>query len=542
MKTTGKIIIAVSCVAVAAGGTFGGYKINDARKKNKAVADVVPVSYMTDSYWGDELQLEGTVSSGDVQKIMQDESMLVEEILVKEGDVVKKGTPVVKYDITLLELDLRQKENNLAVAEDNIKQANREIARLQNLKPSEAIPPMPEPTQPPEPTMPEKPQISTAKRIDDASSAVSGKGTQEDPYVFNCSSETVVSASFLNFMAENGLFADFDIYENNTLIYMWGVNGVKIQPGQTEDWTVGANVEADGTGNVSVDYSGSIYGVFRAFAAQEEIPEDYYDDFSYEYSQEEYEQSFITPGSDDYLYSKAEIAKMISDKQAELKTLELDKKSADIAYRQAAAKKEDGQAVSRIDGVVTSVNDGTDPENTDSAMVVIQGSEGLNIKVNIGELNLDDISIGSVVNVMSYETGGYTEAEVTSIDMTPVTDYYNWGSNPNSSTYTFNASVLGETEGFNVGDWVGVTVPKTELGDTFYIPVHYTREEDGQYYVMKAGENGRLEKQYIKTGKIIYGSEIEIKGGLTQDDKICFPYGKNIREGIKTRETDEIQW
>ena len=59
---------------------------------------------------------------------------------------------------------------------------------------------------------------------------------------------------------------------------------------------------------------------------------------------------------------------------------------------------------------------------------------------------------------------------------------------------------------------------------------------------MKADENGRLKKQYVKTGRIIYGSEIEIKSGLSESDKICFPYGKSIKEGIKTQDTDEVLW
>ena len=35
--------------------------------------------------------------------------------IVKEGDSVKKGDPLLKYDITALELDLKQKENKKAV-------------------------------------------------------------------------------------------------------------------------------------------------------------------------------------------------------------------------------------------------------------------------------------------------------------------------------------------------------------------------------------------------------------------------------------------
>lgn len=69
-----------------------------------------------------------------------------------------------------------------------------------------------------------------------------------------------------------------------------------------------------------------------------------------------------------------------------------------------------------------------------------------------------------------------------------------------------------------------------------------TRRGRKPYYVMKADENNRLKKQYVKTGRIIYGSQIEIKSGLSESDKICFPYGKNIKEGIKTKDSDEVLW
>ena len=72
---------------------------------------------------------------------------------------------------------------------------------------------------------------------------------------------------------------------------------------------------------------------------------------------------------------------MISDKQDEIKKLELDKKSADIAYRQALNKKESGQVKSSIDGIVTEVNMGTENADSTSPLVVIQGSAGLSVTI-----------------------------------------------------------------------------------------------------------------------------------------------------------------
>ena len=54
-------------------------------------------------------------------------------------------------------------------------------------------------------------------------------------------------------------------------------------------------------------------------------------------------------------------------------------------------------------------------------------------------------------------------------------------------------------------------------------------------YVMKRGENGLLVKQYIEVGKVS-GEGYEILSGVTTDDYLAFPYGKEVKEGAKTRE------
>ena len=53
----------------------------------------------------------------------------------------------------------------------------------------------------------------------------------------------------------------------------------------------------------------------------------------------------------------------------------------------------------------------------------------------------------------------------------------------------------------------------------------------------------KLEKQYVKTGETLYGQYVEILSGLTMDDNIAFPYGKDVKEGAKvelSENTDNI--
>jgi hypothetical protein len=75
----------------------------------------------------------------------------------------------------------------------------------------------------------------------------------------------------------------------------------------------------------------------------------------------------------------------------------------------------------------------------------------------------------------------------------------------------------------------------------FAIPLQFVRKEDGKRYVMKSVD-GKLVKTYISTGKIYWGYEIEITGGLSQSDYIAFPYLEDSVEGVKTKEVtiDEL--
>ena len=75
-----------------------------------------------------------------------------------------------------------------------------------------------------------------------------------------------------------------------------------------------------------------------------------------------------------------------------------------------------------------------------------------------------------------------------------------------------------------------------ESSNDFYLPLAFVRKENGSYYIMKETD-GKLEKVYIKTGKIQWGSEIEVLGGISGDEYIAFPYSKDAVEGVKTKQS-----
>ena len=88
---------------------------------------------------------------------------------------------------------------------------------------------------------------------------------------------------------------------------------------------------------------------------------------------------------------------------------------------------------------------------------------------------------------------------------------------------------------------LAIQTNQSETGG-IYLDKAYVRQEDGKSYVMIADESDHLKKQYVVTGKTVYGTAVEIKSGLTEDDRIAFPYGKTAVEGAAVTEDEDIEY
>ena len=89
---------------------------------------------------------------------------------------------------------------------------------------------------------------------------------------------------------------------------------------------------------------------------------------------------------------------------------------------------------------------------------------------------------------------------------------------------------------------VSMTLQGAEDQTSLYIQNPFVRTEGARSYVYVRGEDGRLEKRYIQTGANLWGSYTQIRGGLTTDDYLAFPYGRDVVEGARTVEAaaDEL--
>ena len=127
----GRTIAVISVVSLAAVGGIG-YGVYHAVTGNKEAVQVVPVSNVNYSYWGDTSYSYGTVTSNVSQTVRLENDYQVDEVFVEEGQEVKIGDPLFSYDMTLVELDLEMEKLTGQTLDLNKQSLENELKKLQN--------------------------------------------------------------------------------------------------------------------------------------------------------------------------------------------------------------------------------------------------------------------------------------------------------------------------------------------------------------------------------------------------------------------------
>ncbi len=508
-----RIIIAV-LILVLAGAGYLVWKLN-----HNTEAKVVPVANITDSYYGEEdSTIDGTVSEGSTQYVDQGES-LVEKVNVKEGDEVRKGDTLVTFDTTSYKLTVEHDEADIKVVEAQIAQTEASIAKYQSLLPSESLP------APVEVIIPgDKSAPLTYEKINDGSK-FTGKGTEKDPCVFSCTTATVVEKEFLESLGSKVVV--FEMYDGLGLLGKWTVNGTPSFV--AGDWVLGDGVTFNKDGTATVDFTKIHYG------SLETLVPDYEDGTHTEIRQKE------PDANGNYMYSRKELASMIEEARNQLKDLDLSLREAKLKLKQDQLVMESGKVVANFDGVVIQA---ANPKKLSSGehIVTLKGAANGTVTTYISEMNLSTIKIGDKVSVNAYESGNNFVATIKEIESDPVTGYTRWGENPNNSYYPVICEPDEQVD-LSIGEWCEITMIKDEedTSNAIYIPKAYVRDSDEGSYVLAADANDRLEKRPVKTGKILWGSMIEVTSGITTEDLLAFPYGKEAYEGNKTKKVDYLE-
>ncbi len=517
MSKTKKIVIAAISLLLVAALAFGAIYLLP--KLNQKEVEVYPVSRIREFAWGDQLGSYGNVMAGNIQNVIPNNEMLISEIAVSAGDRVSVGDTLLTYDTTIENLNIKTIRINIDILNNKIAKAGRELDAAKALVASSPPPPPPSPERP----------IRDEDELTAATAdffKISGDGTAKNKrMIFHVDYGTAINADYLASLyhdPQNGdpieiKYVEFRVfYGNDVLMFRWTVDGETFNgfdPATLPNgWNLSSGIEVNDDQSISASVNQK-YGKFEQLAS-----------------------------TVDYIggphYSQAEIDKMINDKELELANYRTELKQKNLDLETANAGLGDGTIKSQIDGVVAEVNN-PDEIEAGKPLIVVQSGKGYRVEGNIGELNLDKISIGQMVTVSSWQTGSTYTAEITEIYDFPAR--YPSGTmgmeNPLTSYYVFVAMIETD-EVLTVGDWVEISISGGDSmqpnPDVLYLPNAFIREENGSSYVMKTDEEGKLIKQFVVTGKSNYGYATEIKSGITEEDHIAFPYGKLAKEGAPT--------
>lgn len=228
--------------------------------------------------------------------------------------------------------------------------------------------------------------------------------------------------------------------------------------------------------------------------------------------------------------TREEIQKQIQEREKAIRGYQLDLKEADLNIRSIEKTLENQTVKSTLNGVVKMVSD---PENTSGQdpLVQVVSSEGLYIQGTLPENQLEQMQTGQILSGYCYDNGVSFTAQVKEISPYP----QDGGGDPRNSQYPFTAYIE-DAQGLSNNSYAELTFENmnTESG-AITLEKAFVRSEEGQYYVMKEDENGKLKKQPVQIARIVNGA-YELAGGLTYEDKITFPYGRQVTEGASCQD------
>ena len=573
-KTMKRVLLIVGGVAVAGGVVWGILTL--ARNAHRGNVDVYAVSdFSMTNYWGDTSQTSGMVSTDQMQKIFLSDTQKVKQVYVKEGQTVRKGDKLLSYDTTLTALDIERAQIDYERQQLQQETAKKELERLLLAQNQEELQAAIDELTAQIGELIKKTQeqwydansvpIPSITAVEGKATALQGNGSKEEPLYFNWNTEDSLSEEnlikLLPVDAEEA-YVVLVIRKDNrsqhqpvayiTLrLELESVSPITPEPDSSGTGTqsgTGADTgsePADGpdteTGDGGQTTDTPVTSEQKLNYYYENLPGIEWQDPEVttdeirELQKELEELQKLLEES----YPKEELIKMIRDKNKEIAQMDTSIKLAKVNLEKVKKEVGSDTVYSELEGTVKAVRDPNSGDFTGSeAVVEVSGGGGYYIDGALSELELGTVSVGGTVQVNSWMTGASCEGEIVEISDYPTDNANSWSDgNSNVSYYPFKVFVPEEAN-LQEGDWVEMSYQNTagDDGNTMYLESMFIRSENGKSYVMARGENGKLEKRWVQTGRNLWGSYTQIRGGLTVDDFVAFPYGRDVAEGAGTTE------
>ena len=563
-----KFLITLFIIAFLVGGALLGAHIYRANKKNSNPVDVYGVSNWLGNYYDMEQSLSGTVVLSDEQTVYIERDKIINDIHATPGDAVKIGDVLIEYDMTQEQLKLNSMMAELAVTETNLRLANNQLVKLQN------ITPIPDGSEVPK-TEKELAVESAQAELDKAQEAAVQPAINEA----DAEATALERQDVMNSMEKTFYQCRTDRYKTKKAYYEFmGMEMDEEDPDKkenedpteenTEATTELSTAEMTEKERLTKEtelktrfdvadeaYDKALTDYENASKAYEEAENAYLDakkkledanaavaaaqkkyDEAFEAQQKEYEEQLENPTP---VYTESELKRAIRLKNEDIKDLNLSIANQNLAIKRQQNVIAKGTVVSELDGIIQTVDISEESIAGGQPAIVISAEGSYSARVSVDEFSLDEMEIGEEVSILSYDTGSTYYGKVSKKSEAPSNDGYSY--------YEYTASsypvtiVIEGGEDLSEGMWVEVTrnsdVSWGEKSNEIVLPLAFCKKEKGSYYVMKR-EGYRLKKQYISTGKIYWGQYIVVKSGLKPDDFIAFPYAKDAVEGKVCKEAD----
>ena len=561
-KKLKKAIIIAACAVGVCGAVWGGLTI--ARNAQRSDVKVYSVNdfCMTD-YWGDTSSTSGMVTTDKIQKVFLSSSQTVNKVWVAEGDSVRKGDKLISYDSTLTQASVEQAKIDYDRQDESLTTAKNELEYLKKAKNKETLKQelnklnaeldalkKKYDEDPDHPYNGDAPVTEGA--IKDYKKTMTVKGADGSDQTVNVLYYSWLSASRLNDSKVTEILtklatlrADKDHPSVDTYVVL--VQRYEDKVGGYVDNTVGLVITetytaGDDTAVPDVPESRSVSFSVRSDLPEFEDTERKYDDAAIKRLQQKINLANM------YLENSMEqkdLAKAIVDKAQEVKEKEVNQRLAKLSLDKKIKELGDGNVYAEFDGTVKAVRDPDEAYNNSEAVIELSGGGGYYVTGTLSEMELGSVKVGDTVSISSWMTGAACEGTIVSIDDYPTTSGNSWGDgNSNVSYYPFKVFVE-EDAGLQANDYVDIQYQKAgtqEQGSSLYLQSWFIRTDNGKSYVMARNEDGRLEQRWVQTGRDLWGSYTQIRGGLTTDDYLAFPYGRDVVEGARTVEAaaDEL--
>lgn len=564
-KKLKKAIIIAACAVGVCGAVWGGLTI--ARNAQRSDVKVYSVNdfCMTD-YWGDTSSTSGMVTTDKIQKVFLSSSQTVNKVWVAEGDSVRKGDKLISYDSTLTQASVEQAKIDYDRQDESLTTAKNELEYLKKAKNKETLKQELDKLTAELDALKKKYDEDpdhlyngdapvTEGAIKDYKKTMTVKGADGSDQTVNVQYYSWLSTSRLNDSKVTEILtnlatlrADKDHpsvdtyvvlvqrYEDKVGGYVDNTVGLVI----TETYTAGDDTAVPAV--PAVPESRSVSFSVRSDLPEFEDTERKYDDAAIKRLQQKINLANM------YLENSMEqkdLAKAIVDKAQEVKEKEVNLRLAKLSLDKKTKELGDGNVYAEFDGTVKAVRDPDEAYNNSEAVIELSGGGGYYVTGTLSEMELGSVKVGDTVSISSWMTGAACEGTIVSIDDYPTTSGNSWGDgNRNVSYYPFKVFVE-EDASLQANDYVDIQYQKAgtqEQGSSLYLQSWFIRTDNGKSYVMARNEDGRLEQRWVQTGRDLWGSYTQIRGGLTTDDYLAFPYGRDVVEGARTVEAaaDEL--